>query len=64
MCNSESDACAKYAYAIALTGFNGAGIMNEQGEMVTVTENMVVNAVNQVHSAWDATRQLKQAILR
>ncbi|MDH5393074.1 MAG: hypothetical protein OEY11_07820 [Gammaproteobacteria bacterium] len=64
MPNSETGACCKYAYAIALTGFSGAGIMNEQGELVAVTENMVVNAVNQVHSAWDATRQLKQAILR
>ena len=64
MRDSDTDACCKYAYAIALTGFSGSGIMNEQGEMVAITENMVVNAVNQVHSAWDATRELKQAILR
>ena len=50
--------------SFALTGFSGDGIMNENGEIVPVTESMVVNAVNQVHSAWDATRSLKQAILR
>ena len=64
MRDSDADTCCKYAYAIALTGFNGGGIMNENGEIVPVTENMVVNAVNQVHSAWDATRKHKQAILR
>lgn len=64
MRDSDNNACCKYAYAIALTGFNGGGIMNENGEIVPVTENMVVNAVNQVHEAWDATRELKQAILR
>ena len=63
MRDSDTDACCKYAYAIALTGFKGGGIMNENGEIIPVTENMVVNAVNQVHSAWDATRELKQAIL-
>ena len=64
MSNTDNDACCKYAYAIALTGFSGAGILNEQGDVVPVTENMVVNAVNQVHEAWDATREHKQAILR
>lgn len=64
MHNSDTDACCKYAYAIALTGFKGNGIMNEMGEIVPVTESMVVNAVNQVHATWDATRELKQTILR
>ncbi|MCK4711021.1 MAG: hypothetical protein KAU21_20585 [Gammaproteobacteria bacterium] len=64
MQNTDNDACCKYAYAIALTGFKGGGILNENGDIVPVTENMVVNAVNQVHEAWDATRELKQAILR
>ena len=60
----ENAPCCHYAYAIALTGFKGGGIMTETGEMVQITEKMVVNAVNQVHDAWDTAREKKRTILR
>lgn len=65
MSNSDSsDPCSKYAYAIAQTGFKGGMIFNDQGDKITVTESMIVNAVNQVHQAWDANHQRKETRLR
>lgn len=58
--NGDADTCCKYAYAIAQTGFNGGMIMDDSGSYISITENMVVNALNQVHDAWDAHRELDQ----
>ena len=53
--------CGKYALAIALTGFSGKSIMNDFGDIIEITETHVVNAVNHVHDAWDAHREMKKA---
>jgi len=62
--SNSSDPCRKYAYAIAQTGFKGGMIFNDQGDKITVTESMIVNAVNQVHEAWNANHQRKKTRLR
>ena len=60
----KTDPCRKYAYAIAQTGFKGGMIFNDQGDKITVTESMIINAVNQVHEAWDANHKRKTTRLR
>ena len=57
----DQSPCGKYALAIALTGFSGKSIMNDFGDIIEITETHVVNAVNHVHDAWDAHREMKKA---
>jgi len=65
MSNSDKDAdCGKYAYAITQTGFKGGMIVDDNGDMITITETHIKNAINQVHEAWDANRETKQSILK
>ena len=56
----DQSPCGKYALAIALTGFSGKSIMNDFGDIIEITETHVVNAVNHVHDAWDAHREMKK----
>jgi len=62
--SDSSNPCRKYAYAIAQTGFKGGMIFNDQGDKITITESMIVNAVNQVHEACDANHKRNQTRLR
>jgi len=65
MSNSAKDAdCGKYAYAITQTGFKGGMIVDDNGDVVQITEAHIKNAMDQVHEAWDANRETKQSILR
>ena len=58
----DQSPCGKYALAIALTGFSDRStIMNDFGDIIEITETHVVNAVNHVHDAWDAHREMKKA---
>lgn len=55
------DPCSKYAYAIALTGFSGDIIMDDDGCAIEITEHKLTHAVNQIHDAWDAHREMKKS---
>lgn len=55
--NTQADALhSKYVYAILQTGVKGGSLINDMGEAFSITENMIVEAVNQVHEACDAVK--------
>ena len=65
MSNAAKDNdCGKYAYAITQTGFKGGMIVDDNGDMIQITETHIKNAIDQVHAAWDANRDTKQSILK
>jgi hypothetical protein len=56
--NTQADALhSKYAYAILQTGVKGGSLVNDMGETFSVTEKMILEAVNQVHQACDAVKE-------
>lgn len=55
--NQQADSLdSKYAYAILQTGVKGGSLVNDMGEVFSITENMILQAVNQVHAACDAVK--------
>ena len=62
--SQKDEDCGKYAYAITQTGFKGGMIVDDNGDMIQITETHIKNAINQVHEAWDANRETKQSILK
>ena len=56
--NTQTDALhSKYAYAILQTGVKGGSLVDDMGETFSVTEQMILEAVNQIHQACDAVKQ-------